>query len=90
MSAVSYRAAQVRAVEAAGLAGIGRQAVAWAVADRAASGEDVADPARDYGITVEDAYEVAVAVLAGDRRRHGVTAEQAARIDREVWPSCGG
>lgn len=89
MSAATYRAAQVRAVEAAGLAGVRRRKVADAIADRSGAGEDVADIAWDYGITVEDGYEITVAVLAGDRRRHHLTAAQAARIDREVW-ACGG
>ena len=86
MSATTYRDAQQRAYETAALAGISRPSVASAIAERAAW-EDAADVARDYSITTEDVYEIAVAVLGGDRRRHGLTAAQAEQIDGEVWQS---
>ena len=84
MSATSYRDAQQRAYETAALAGISRPSVASVIAERAVW-EDAADVANDYRLTVEDVYTIAVAVLAGNRHRHGLTAAQAARIDREVW-----
>lgn len=64
-----------------------RHRVAEAIAERVAAGEDAQAVWRDYkeGSGQVHALELTVAVLAADRRRHGITLGRAAGIDREVW-----